>query len=68
MDRAIKVEPEWRGRPAAGKAPLIGVRMPAELTDRIEASVAGAGDSDGRSESIRRPVATGLATEKRDGR
>jgi hypothetical protein len=42
--------------------------MPAELTDRIGAWAAGAGGSASRSEAIHRPVATGLAKEKHDGR
>jgi hypothetical protein len=34
---SISVKPKKRGRPATGRDPLIGVRMPSALTEAIDA-------------------------------
>lgn len=35
MAKVIAVKPKTRGRPATGRAPFVGVRMPAALTDAL---------------------------------
>jgi hypothetical protein len=61
-------EPKKRGRPATGKDPLVGVRIPVELTAEIDAWAKQNGVS--RSEAIRRMiehVLNGERSRKRDG-
>jgi Arc/MetJ-type ribon-helix-helix transcriptional regulator len=61
MKKSISVKPK-RGRPATGRDPFVGIRLPAPLlediqvwSDRHEAS--------SRSEAIRRLVELGLKTK-----
>jgi hypothetical protein len=62
MKKSIPVKPK-RGRPATGKDPFVGIRLPLELLDEIEKW----GDQHGtasRSEAIRRLVELGLKKGK----
>lgn len=56
-----KVAPKKRGRPATGKDPLVGVRLPQEMINSIEA-MADEGNIP-RSEAIRRLIQAGLRSE-----
>jgi hypothetical protein len=59
MKKSIKVQPKKkRGRPATGKDPLLGARVPQELIDRID-KWARLNDI-GRSEAIRRLIEQSL--------
>lgn len=59
MVTSIAVKPKKkRGRPATGKDPLLGVRVPPETTLRIDALAADEGIT--RSEAVRRLIELGL--------
>lgn len=58
MRKSIKVEPKKRGRPATGKDPLVGLRLPPEMIVRLDAWADGQGLS--RSEAIRRIIGNAL--------
>jgi len=59
---SIKDIPKKRGRPATGKDPLVGVRMPPELTKAIDAWAKKNGHT--RASAIRHFVETGLGRKK----
>jgi Arc/MetJ-type ribon-helix-helix transcriptional regulator len=60
MPKSIKVKPKKRGRPATGKDPLVGTRMPPDLIREIDAwAKHNTGGS--RSEAIRRLIEQALA-------
>jgi len=51
---SIKVIPKKRGRPATGKDPLIGFRVPPNIAAAIEKFASEEEDRPARSEAIRR--------------
>ena len=59
MPKSIAVKPKKRGRPATGKDPFIGIRLPPSLIREIE-NWAEENDAPSRSEAIRRLLETGL--------
>jgi hypothetical protein len=61
MPKSISVKPKKRGRPATGKDPLVGVRIPIELTAAIDSWANR--NKVSRSEAIRRLVEQALAAE-----
>jgi hypothetical protein len=58
MAQSITVKPKRRGRPATGRDPLIGVRLPPELIAALDDRAAVLGIS--RSEALRRLMELGL--------
>jgi len=56
-----KVIRKKRGRPATGRAPIMTLRMPNELTVTVEGWAAHQPDKPARSEAFRRLVELGLA-------
>lgn len=58
-----KATPKKMGRPATGKDPMVGLRMPPELRHAIEAWAARQEDTPGLSEAIRRLVERGLTVK-----
>jgi Arc/MetJ-type ribon-helix-helix transcriptional regulator len=58
MKKSIPVKPK-RGRPATGKDPFVGVRLPPQLIDEIT-KWSGQHEVASRSEAIRRLVELGL--------
>jgi hypothetical protein len=61
MKKSIRVKPKKRGRPATGKDPLIGARLPAMLITKLDAWASR--ESIGRSEAVRRLLDRALASE-----
>ncbi len=59
MAKSVKVKPKKRGRPATGKDPLVGARLPPDLIKAIDAWAARYETT--RSEAIRRLVELALA-------
>jgi hypothetical protein len=59
MAKSIGVKPKKRGRPATGKDPLVGVRIPPHLIAGLDEWAEDQGIS--RSEAIRRLVEKGLS-------
>jgi negative regulator of replication initiation len=53
-----------RGRPATGRDPTLTIRLPKELTARLDAHAKSRGES--RSEVMRRFLESGLASEGAD--
>ena len=51
MPTSIAVKPKKRGRPATGRDPLVGIRLPPSVIERIDAWAAERGVN--RSEAIR---------------
>jgi hypothetical protein len=66
MAKPITSKPKKkRGRPATGKDPLVGVRMPPALIEQVDAWASY--QAIGRSEAVRRLVEIGLTrTRKSD--
>jgi Arc/MetJ-type ribon-helix-helix transcriptional regulator len=62
MKKSISVKPK-RGRPATGKDPFVGVRLPTQLLDEIK-KWSGQHEAASRSEAIRRLVELGLKAKK----
>jgi len=62
MKKSIAVKPK-RGRPATGRDPFVGIRLPASLIEAIE-TWSGKHDAASRSEAIRRLVELGLKAKK----
>jgi Arc/MetJ-type ribon-helix-helix transcriptional regulator len=62
MKKSIPVKPK-RGRPATGRDPFVGIRLPAPLIEDIQAWSA-KHDAGSRSEAIRRLVELGLKVRK----
>jgi hypothetical protein len=61
MAKSIKDNPKKsRGRPATGKAPMVGVRMPEEFQDVIRAWASKQSDNPPLAAAIRRLVELGL--------
>jgi metal-responsive CopG/Arc/MetJ family transcriptional regulator len=58
MAKSAKEKPKKRGRPATGKDPFVGVRLPAEMIEALNSRAAAEGVS--RSEAIRRLIENGL--------
>ncbi|MPZ36375.1 MAG: ribbon-helix-helix protein, CopG family [Rhodospirillales bacterium] len=58
MRKSIKVLPKKRGRPATGKDPFVGVRLPDTMIEALDARA----DAEGvtRSETMRRLIEAGL--------
>jgi hypothetical protein len=65
MKRPIRVKPKKRGRPATGKDPLVGARLPPALIDQLDAWASRG--SIGRSEAMRRLLERALASESQLG-
>ena len=61
MAKSVKVKPKKRGRPATGRDPFVGVRLPPFLISEIEKWAAGQSAGLSRSEAIRRLIELGLA-------
>ena len=61
MKKSIRVKPKKRGRPATGKDPLIGARLPPALITKLDAWAGR--ESIGRSEAMRRLLEQALASE-----
>jgi predicted DNA-binding protein len=59
MAKSIKVKPKKRGRPATGKDPMVGARLPPDLTTRIDAWAKKHGMT--RSAAIRALIEASLA-------
>jgi hypothetical protein len=65
MKKSIKDNPKkTRGRPATGKAPLVGVRMPEEFQAEIKAWAKKQQDHPALAPAIRRLVEIGLGSVK----
>ena len=62
MKKSIAVKPK-RGRPATGRDPFVGIRLPAPLLEDIQAW-SDKHDAASRSEAIRRLVELGLTVKK----
>jgi Arc/MetJ-type ribon-helix-helix transcriptional regulator len=58
MKKSIAVKPK-RGRPATGRDPFVGIRLPASLIDEIQAW-SDRHEAASRSEAIRRLIELGL--------
>jgi hypothetical protein len=58
MTKSIKVLPKKRGRPATGKDPFVGVRLPSAMIEALDSRA----EADGvtRSETMRRLIEAGL--------
>jgi hypothetical protein len=66
MKKSIKDNPKkTRGRPATGKAPLVGVRMPEEFQAEIKAWAKKQQDHPALAPAIRRLVELGLTGAKK---
>ena len=61
MAKSIKVKPK-RGRPATGKDPFVGVRLPTELISQIDAIAMKSKVT--RSEAIRQLLEAGLSKKR----
>ena len=59
--KSIKVKPKKRGRPATGKDPLVGVRLPDAMIRQIDAWAKRQGVAS-RSDAIRRLIDQSLVT------
>jgi hypothetical protein len=67
MAKSIKAIPKKRGRPATGKDPMFALRLPPDLTARIDA-FAKANGEESRAGAMRRLLELGLgAAPKRKG-
>jgi hypothetical protein len=65
MAKSIQVKPKKRrGRPATGKDPFVGIRLPASLIAEIE-SWAASQEVASRSQAIRRLVEIGLKVKSK---
>ena len=64
MAKSIKDIPKKRGRPATGKDPMIGARMPTTLTDAVDAWAAKTAGGIPRADAIRRLIEFGLRTKE----
>lgn len=62
MKKSIAVKPK-RGRPATGRDPFVGIRLPAPLLEDIQ-TWSDKHDAPSRSEAIRRLVELGLTVKK----
>ncbi|OYY84620.1 MAG: hypothetical protein B7Y61_08740 [Rhizobiales bacterium 35-66-30] len=58
---SITVKPKKRGRPATGKDPLVGVRMPPDLVAKLDDWCAKQAPAPSRSAAIRAFVEAGLS-------
>lgn len=58
MAKSIKVLPKKRGRPATGKDPFVGIRLPPSMIEMIDKWAEA--DSVTRSEAMRRLIEAGL--------
>ena len=58
MTRSIKVLPKKRGRPATGKDPFVGVRLPPPMIEALDERAEAEGVT--RSETMRRLIEAGL--------
>lgn len=66
MPKSIRVKPKKRGRPATGKDPFYGIRIPDDLMEAVK-DWAAANDAPSRSEAIRRLVTIGLKAKPSKG-
>ena len=64
MKKSIRVKSKKRGRPATGKDPLVGARLPPALIAQLDAWASRG--SIGRSEAMRRLLERALASESQD--
>jgi Arc/MetJ-type ribon-helix-helix transcriptional regulator len=62
MAKSIAVKPK-RGRPATGRDPFVGIRLPAPLLESIQ-EWSEKNDAASRSEAIRRLVELGLKAKR----
>jgi predicted DNA-binding protein len=65
MAKSIKVLPKRRGRPATGKDPFVGVRLPPSLIEAIDTWAEASSVT--RSEAMRRLIEAGLERAKSRG-
>lgn len=56
MMLTLSDKPKKRGRPATGRDPMIGLRVPSDFTAALDAAAAAQKDAPSRSELIRRIV------------
>lgn len=61
---SISVSQKKRGRPATGETPRIGVRLPDQVTDGLDAFAAAQTPPLSRSEAVRLLVIEGLMRQK----
>jgi len=61
MAKSIAVKQKKRGRPATGRDPFIGIRLPASLLEQVE-TWAKNNETASRSDAIRRLLETALAS------
>jgi len=54
MNQSINVKQKKRGRPATGKTPITGVRLPDDLAEAVDSAGNDEADNPTRSETIRR--------------
>ncbi|MGD0420646.1 MAG: ribbon-helix-helix domain-containing protein [Xanthobacteraceae bacterium] len=64
MPKSIRVKPKRRGRPATGKDPFYGVRMPDDLVAAVDKWGAD-NEAPSRSDAIRRLIELGLHSRGR---
>jgi hypothetical protein len=62
MKKSSAVKPK-RGRPATGRDPFVGIRLPAPLIEEIK-SWAAANEANSRSEAVRRLIEIGLKVKR----
>jgi hypothetical protein len=60
-----KVKPKKRGRPATGRDPIMALRMPPALRERVEEWALRQFDKPSRSEALRRLVEMALKMKER---
>lgn len=60
MAKSISVKRKTRGRPATGVDPLVGVRLPPDITDAIDKVIADFPDLKSRSGAIRKLLSDAL--------
>jgi Arc/MetJ-type ribon-helix-helix transcriptional regulator len=63
MPKSITVKPKKRGRPATGRDPFVGIRLPSKLINEIN-HWAAKSEASSRSDAIRRLVEKALAAEQ----
>jgi hypothetical protein len=68
MQLSIPVKLKKRGRPRTGVDPIVGVRMPPDERQAVEAWAAEQPDNPSLSKAIRHLVKLGLATAKKRAR
>ena len=65
MTKSIKDNPKKRGRPATGKAPMVGVRMTEGFQAPIKDWAAKQSDAPTMAEAVRRLIELGLKVKSK---